>query len=286
MSKSQAEMHGLGTHQAENVGNTYIVPRKSFVIRHLQTMKSLVVSLHDVSPLTQTSCEEILMQLRQLGIDQTSLLVIPNHHRQAPVRENSSFQNWLVRKVEAGHEPVLHGYFHQRDKRNSESFWARLTTEIYTAGEGEFFDLLTEEACMRVERGLEDLAFLRRKIVGFIAPAWLLGANAEIAIRKLGFSYTTRLRTVRIFARGADFRSQSLVWSTRAPWRAMISLAWNRSLAAGLSGAPLVRIGIHPPDLQHPATWQQVRRLAAETRRCRECVSYEKFVEHLSLPQG
>jgi predicted deacetylase len=249
-------------------------------------MKSLVVSLHDVSPLTQILCEEILAQLRQLGIDQTSLLVVPNHHRQAAVSENSSFGRWLVRKVEAGHEPVLHGYFHQREKRDSDPFWARLTTEIYTAGEGEFFDLSTEEASIRAQRGLEDLAFLPRKIVGFIAPAWLLGANAEVAIRKLGFSYTTRLRTVRTFGRCADIRSQSLVWSTRAPWRAMMSLAWNRYLAAGLSSAPLIRIGIHPPDLEHPGVWEQVRRLAAETRRCRECVSYEKFVASLSLPRG
>ena len=249
-------------------------------------VKKLVVSLHDVSPLTQTLCEEILAQLRPLGIDQTSLLVIPNHHRQAAVSENSSFGNWLVRKVEAGHEPVLHGYFHKREKKDADSFWARLTTEIYTAGEGEFFDLSTEEASIRVQQGLEDLAFLPRKIVGFVAPAWLLGANAEIAIRKLGFLYTTRLGTVRTFGRCADIRSQSLVWSTRAPWRVVMSLAWNRCLAIRLSRAPLIRIGIHPLDLQHLGVWEQVRRLAAETRRCRECVSYEKFVESLSLPPG
>jgi predicted deacetylase len=243
-------------------------------------MKSLVVSLHDVSPLTQTLCEEILVQLRQLGIDQTSLLVIPNHHRRAPIREDFAFRDWLTRKVEAGHEPVLHGYFHQRPKQAGDSYRSKWTTEIYTAGEGEFFDLSTEEASIRVRRGLADLAFLERKIVGFIAPAWLLGPPAEIAIRELGFRYTTRLGVVRIFGPSAvDTRSQSLVWSTRARWRAATSLAWNRCLALRLASAPLIRIGIHPPDLQHPRVWEQVRRLTAETSRCRECVSYEKFAE-------
>ena len=89
-------------------------------------MKSLVVSLHDVSPLTQTLCEEILAQLRQLGIRQTSLLVIPNHHQRAPITEDSAFRSWLARKVEAGHEPVLHGYFHQRQKQSADSFLAKL----------------------------------------------------------------------------------------------------------------------------------------------------------------
>src|SRR5258705_10003627 len=109
-------------------------------------MKSLVVSLHDVSPLTQIWCEEILAQLRQLGIGQTSLLVIPNHHQRAPIGENSGFRTWLTKKIEIGHEPVLHGYFHQRKRQNADSLRARLTTEIYTAGEGEFFDLSTKEA--------------------------------------------------------------------------------------------------------------------------------------------
>jgi predicted deacetylase len=244
-------------------------------------MKSLVVSVHDVSPLTQTLCEEILVQLRRLGIEQTSLLVIPNHHRRAPVSEDYAFQGWLAQKVESGHEPVLHGYFHQRQKQAADSFRAKLTTEIYTAGEGEFFDLSAAEASSRAERGLEDLAFLQRRIAGFIAPAWLLGAEAESAIRQLGFLYTTRLGKVLTFGRSADVLSQSLVWSTRARWRAAMSLAWNRCLAFRLSGASLLRIGIHPSDLQHPLVWEQVRRVAVETSRCRECISYEKFIEQL-----
>jgi predicted deacetylase len=247
-------------------------------------MKSLVVSLHDVSPLTQILCEEILAQLRQMGIGQTSLLVIPNHHHRAPITEDSAFRSWLVRKIDAGHEPVLHGYFHQRRKQNADSFRAKMTTEIYTAGEGEFFDLSIKEASILAERGLEDLAFLPRKVVGFIAPAWLLGPDAEFAIRNLGFLYTTRLGRVQTFGRSADIRSQSIVWSTRARWRAVLSLAWNRWLAIRLARAPLIRIGIHPPDLQHPVVWEQVRRLAATTSHDRDCVSYEKFVEIFSRP--
>jgi predicted deacetylase len=246
-------------------------------------MKSLVVSVHDVSPLTQTLCEEILVQLGQLGIDQTSLLVIPNHHRRAPISEDYAFQRWLTQKVESGHEPVLHGYFHQRQTQAADSFRARLTTEIYTAGEGEFFNLSAAEASSRAERGLEDLTFLQRKIPGFIAPAWLLGTEAESAIRQLGFLYTTRLGRVLTFGRLSEVRSQSLVWSTRAQWRAAVSLAWNRYLAFRLSGASLLRIGIHPSDLQHRFVWEQVRRVAAETSRCRECISYEKFIEQQLL---
>ena len=244
-------------------------------------MKSLVVSLHDVSPLTQTLCEEILTQLQKLGITQTSLLIIPNHHQRAPISGNSAFRNWLAHKIDAWHEPVLHGYFHQRQKQKEDTFRAKLTTEIYTAGEGEFFDLSTEEAFIRGERGLADLAFLPRKIVGFIAPAWLLGTAAEIAIRKLGFLYTTRLGEVRAFGRNSDLRSQSLVWRTRARWRVLTSLAWNHCLALRLARNPLIRIGIHPTDLQCSPVWEQIRQLAKAMSQCREPVTYERLVEIL-----
>jgi uncharacterized protein len=242
-------------------------------------MKSLVVSLHDVSPLTRTLCESILAQLQELGIRQTSLLVIPNYHGQAPIIQDSLFRSWLARKVDADHEPVLHGYFHQRQGQRRDSLFSRLTTEIYTAGEGEFFDLPMAEASDRLQRGLDDLAFLPRKVVGFIAPAWLLSAEGEIAVRKLDFRYTTRLGCVQIFERSDKIRSRSLVWSTRANWRAVMSLAWNRGLAVATAEAPLIRIAIHPPDLLHPAVWRQIRQLVAGISQGRECVCYEKFVE-------
>ena len=244
-------------------------------------MKSLVVSLHDVSPLTQAPCENILVQLQELGVQQTSLLVIPNHHRRAPIAENASFRSWLARKVDAGHEPVLHGYFHQRQRQKTDSLLSRLTTETYTAGEGEFFDLSTEEASFRLQRGLQDLAFLPRNVVGFVAPAWLLSAAAEIAVRELGFWYTTRLSRFQSFRGSGDVRSRSLVWSTRAEWRAWTSLAWNRSLAITTTRTRLIRIGIHPADLGHIAVWRQIRQLVPAVRRDRACLSYEKFVEIL-----
>ncbi len=41
---------------------------------------SLVVSLHDVSPHTWPACVAMLDHLRTLGVDRTSLLVVPDHH--------------------------------------------------------------------------------------------------------------------------------------------------------------------------------------------------------------
>ena len=90
----------------------------------------------------------------------------------------------------------MHGYFHQRPA--SPGGWRqRLITEHYTAGEGEFYDLTEGEAACRLAMGTQALAAIGLFPRGFIAPAWLLGAEAEVAVRKAGFDYTTRLRTFK-----------------------------------------------------------------------------------------
>src|SRR5258708_35578724 len=77
-------------------------------------MRALVVSVHDVSPLTQASCDQILQTLRSLGVSEGSLLIIPNHHRQAPVRENAAFKDWVLDLVRQRYQPGPHAYFHPR----------------------------------------------------------------------------------------------------------------------------------------------------------------------------
>jgi predicted deacetylase len=111
---------------------------------------------------------------------------------------------------------VIHGYFHQRPQRAGESVKEQFTTRLYTAGEGEFFDLPVQAARDLVSRARDEFRSIGLDPTGFIAPAWLLGSEAESAIRELGLSYTTRLGSVLDLASGDSYASQSLVWSVRA----------------------------------------------------------------------
>ena len=124
-------------------------------------------------------------------------------------------------------------------------------TEYYTAGEGEFYDLSEGEATLRLERAKREFCAVGLAPRGFIAPAWLLGREAERAVRKAGFEYTTRLRCFKDLATGRETASQSLVWSVRSGWRRILSIWWNAWLARKLFRAPLLRIGLHPVDWQH-----------------------------------
>lgn len=240
--------------------------------------RALVASIHDVSPSTRSQTERILEDLRALGCAKTSLLVIPDHHRRGRISADAGFCDWLKARLAEGHEAVLHGYFHLRGQKPEDGLAKKLVTQSYTAGEGEFFDLSREEAARLLRDGLKEFSAMEISPTGFIAPAWLLGSEAEQAVREAGFGYTTRIATVVDFQSGTTHRSRSLVWSVRARWRRVCSLAWNRALFLSTQSSPLLRIGIHPPDWEHPAIRRQILSLTRAALADREAMTYQQWL--------
>jgi predicted deacetylase len=240
--------------------------------------RALAVSVHDVSPLTREATDRMLSDLAVAGVGVTTLLVVPDHHHKADIDQDPAFLAWLRDKQAAGHEIVLHGFYHLRAPRADDSAGRRLVTQHYTAGEGEFYDLDYEEARKRMEDGREMLTGAGLEVAGFIAPAWLLGEEAEQAARSLGFAYTTRLGGVLDLRSGQWTRSQSLVYSPRSAWRRQVSLAWNAFLAARLRENPLARLGLHPPDWNYQPIKTQALRLAREMAVNRQVIRYRDWV--------
>jgi predicted deacetylase len=243
-----------------------------------QHARALVVSLHDVSPQTREACAAILHELADRGVTQCSLLVIPDHHHRGHILADADFGTWLRAQAAAGHEVVIHGYHHRRERRASESARDKFTTRLYTADEGEFYDLDRDTAATLVAKARAEFQQLGLAPTGFTAPAWLLSGEAEEALRELGIDYTTRLGSVLDLRDGRTWRTQSLVWSVRSSWRRWASLAWNALLFRRLAANPLLRISIHPVDLRHAKVWQQIRELVSRALADREPVTYERWL--------
>jgi predicted deacetylase len=239
---------------------------------------ALAVSIHDVSPWTRGAVERMLEDLAEAGVGITSLLVVPDHHHRGAVDGDPDFVAWLRSLEAAGHEIVLHGFYHRREPREGTGWWRRLVTEHYTAGEGEFYDMDHAEARRRLAAGRRMLEQAGLEVPGFIAPAWLLGPEAERAARDEGFAYTTRLGGVLDLRNGRWTASQSLVYSVRSGWRRVVSLGWNASLAWRLRANPLARLGLHPPDWQHPSIRAQALRLARAMAAGRRVIRYRDVV--------
>lgn len=243
---------------------------------------SLVVSLHDVSPLTRPVFERMLDDLTAWGIERCSLLVIPDHHHRGHMLADPKFCRWLETLAKAGHELVAHGYYHQRAARPAETWRQRFITRTYTQGEGEFYDLSRGEAAGLLARAKDDFRRLDAPFpTGFIAPAWLLSHGASEAVREAGFRYTTYLTGVRDYRAAGDgfIPARSLVYSPRNLWRRTCSLGYNAGLSRWLRDAPLLRLGLHPPDHEHPNIWEQVRRIAKKSLRQRATTTYGAYVD-------
>lgn len=240
--------------------------------------RALVVSIHDVAPMTRSPVERMLARLARIGLPHCSLLVVPDYHRAGPSLGEPACTSWLRELDAKGHEIVIHGFFHQRVRRAGESVRRKAITRLYTADEGEFYDLDYGEALRLIQHARKDFANHGFHPIGFVAPAWLLGAEAERAVIDAGLSYTTTLRTVRDFGKRRTIPSQSLVYSVRSGWRRASSLAWNRSLFRRLATNPLLRLGIHPPDIAYPRVWQQIEAIIGEALLNRRAMTYRELL--------
>jgi len=240
---------------------------------------SLVVSIHDVSTATRPAVEQMIADLAGEGVSKTSLLVIPDHHHRGRADRDPGFAAWLGDSVAAGHEAVLHGYHHLRPSKAGEGMATRLITRHYTAGEGEFHDLSEAESSSLLRRGKEVLGGCAVPFRGFIAPAWLLGAEAEKAVVREGFDYTTRIGSVIDCTSGVSFRSRSMVYSVRSGWRRQVSLLWNELLLRMLRTNPLLRIGLHPPDWEHDGIRRHLLRCVRTAALGRRVTTYGEWLD-------
>ena len=247
---------------------------------------SVVVSVHDVAPCTQQITSRIISELSAYGVRVCSVLVVPDYHHGGLFAKHREFVTWLRGLELDGHEMVIHGYFHERPPQKKESLRAKLVTGFYTQNEGEFYDLGYEEALRRITTARDEFRGHGLKPRGFIAPAWLLGPEAEQAVRDAQLEYTTRLRTVCDLRSDSVFPARTLVYSVHKNWRRAVSRSWNAALFRLLKRNPLLRISIHPPDYSHPIIWNQILGFIAATKRARTATTYQNWVVEQRLKRG
>jgi uncharacterized protein len=246
----------------------------------------IVVSLHDVAPASQQIANTIISELARHGVRVCSLLVVPDYHHQGLCTTDRQFVSWLRGLESEGHEIVIHGYFHERPRRVKENLRDKFLTRFYTQHEGEFYDLGYDEALRRIAGARDEFRAHGLKPRGFVAPAWLLGDDAECAARDAQMEYTTRLRTVCDLRSGNVFSARTLVYSVENNWRRAVSRTWNAAMFRFLKSTPLLRISIHPPDYFHPAIWRQILALVMATSTVRTATTYQDWIAEQRLRRG
>jgi predicted deacetylase len=239
------------------------------------------VVVHDVAPSTRAACSRVLKAIAEVAELPLTLLAVPRYHDDPPDRD---FDAWLGQRLKRGDELALHGYTH-RDDLPPKGWLDALRRNHYTRGEGEFWALPEAEAKKRVDAGKAWFRGNGWPLHGFVAPAWLLGAQAWPALQ--GFEYTMTLRQI-VRLPGRDVAtSQSVVYSTSSGWRRRTSLLWNAVVARKERGNPLLRIELHPRDADFKAvcrSWQTILERALRDRRASTVAEFVRQSSSLGAP--
>jgi predicted deacetylase len=240
------------------------------------TDRSLIISLHDVTPAWEAEVRACLTLLDEIGARGVSLLVIPEFRGVAFDRE-PAFTAWLHERVAAGDEVVLHGWKHIEQVR-PRGFVRSLRRAVLTRGEGEFLGLSPEQCGTFVGTGLAALAERDFHPRGFIAPAWLIEPMLYPTLRALGLTYTVRQTGVVPLAGGRKIAAPTLVLRGSSLKMNELSRTVSNLRLPFWRSKPVVRVSIHPIDFRHGAdAWYRV--VIPALMENRRTVTYGELVE-------
>ena len=233
----------------------------------------LLASIHDVSPRFEGEVDRLLDLLAPHVGTKLAMLVVPNHWGDAPIVPGSPFASRLRSWADQGVEMLLHGFTH-RDEAQYSGTRDRLRARFMTASEGEFLGLSSAEAAARIDEGRALIeGVIGRPVDGFVAPAWLYGDGAREALERSGLPLAEDHLHVWAPSTGEELAwGPVITWASRTRMRLFSSLA----AAAALRHAPLsvLRIGVHPPDVRHPALVSSISRTFGVARRTRHPARY------------
>jgi predicted deacetylase len=211
----------------------------------VKVVTRLVVSVHDVAPVTADQTRRWCADADALGIP-VSLLVIPGPWRGASLADEPGYADVLRDRIARGDELVMHGWAHRAGPEGS---WPRrLAGRIVARGAAEFGALDEAQAADRLMRGRAVLTELGLTADGFTPPGWLASAAANRALRQAGFRYTTSHFGVLDLRSGRMRRGFALSHRPGGTGERLGAAAMVRW--AGHGG--LVRIALHPDDLGRP----------------------------------
>ena len=219
---------------------------------------ALLITIHDVTPSLAGRVQELWQLSATRGVI-PGLLVVPDWHGAAPIESDRAFAEWIRNSAQQGAEIFLHGERH--DEVGLQRTWRDELRAIgRTNKEGEFLTLDYDAARARIDRGLSRLRALGLSPIGFVPPAWLAKPATHRAVRDAGLAVSESDGEVLVHATGARLPSPVVRWSARGTLRAYGSVIQERVRWALQRSAPVMRIALHPADLNHPATARSVAR--------------------------
>jgi predicted deacetylase len=242
---------------------------------------SLLVSIHDVSPLTWDDAVQAVDLAGRCGVgaEALTLLVIPRHEGSVTLAGAGGFVDWLRGLADRGATLVAHGLTHRMRRRAilpHRALWAY----AFAAGQGEFYTATHDESRSWLAAIREDFSAvgLGQALAGFVPPAWLLSRAARSALREAGFDFIETMGGIRF--REQTFARRLIGWGARNRLEALLTAAHAR-LQVGRKVAD-TRLTIHPPDMRSSICRGSIARSLGTLLPRMQPLGYREFLRRAS----
>jgi predicted deacetylase len=228
----------------------------------------VAVSLHDVEPATFERCALIRDWLDDHGIDRVTLLVIPAPDLHPFHDRRPDLAEWLDERARAGDAIAQHGFRHRQLRRGPGP--RQLVARAQGGPAAEFVGLDGEETRRAVEAGRRVLRLAGIQPRGFVAPAYAYTPALRETLATT-FEWWAGLGRLHRANRSPTV-APALCLGTSTGLKRLMSPVAVRA-GARLSGE-LLRLELHPADLDHPRCVSAVERVLRGARG-REAVTYD-----------
>ncbi|HLK88782.1 MAG TPA: DUF2334 domain-containing protein [Polyangia bacterium] len=223
---------------------------------------SLLISLHDVSPLTLPACQQAVALLGELGVPPSALtvLAIPHHEGDVTLDAHAPTIDFLRGLETAGARLVMHGLTHRMVGRA----WTPLgfyRAHVFARGQGELCNCAEADTARRLDAGSEILARagLASATRAFVPPAWLLSTGARRAVAARGFEFYEVFGGI-VF-RGRRLARRVIGWGSLSGIEAAATAVYA-DLQSARSGTD-TRLAIHPADMARAGQQRAIRRVVS-----------------------
>jgi predicted deacetylase len=222
---------------------------------------AIAVAVHDVEPATFERCALIRDWLDDHGIERVTLLVIPAPDLHPFHDRRPEMVQWLAECRARGDAIAQHGFQHRRS--------AAAPRRSNPAA--EFAGLDIDETRRAVDAGRRVLRLAGVHPRGFVAPAY---AYTDALREIVAGSFDWWAGLVRINAPARSTLAPALTLGTSSGLKRLTSPWLVR--AGALAAGGVLRLDLHPADLDHPRHIGAVEGVLKRARRgVREAVTYD-----------
>jgi uncharacterized protein len=249
--------------------------------------RTLLLSLHDVTPRHAGRLARAEALLRDLGVTHATYLLVPDYHRGWPVETDVEFSSWCRAPRPFAVDWCLHGYYHEEPtagRADRFSWRAWLQRRFLTAGEGEFLGLSAADVGDRIDMGRDAFkGCLGADPMAFVAPAWLFNRALMPALAERGFAWTEDHTRIHDLQRHTAIDAPVIRWASRTRARRWGSIRLAPRLLRRWHDTPILRIALHPLDFDHPRIVETIGDTIATALRDRAVETYGSMLASTEL---